>query len=81
MFKIESLIKHIEEDISMIVNSGYKSILFIEFLIISFPYNYKLLMIGIVVKNLENFIENSAGNNLLINIIESEFNYDKNQLI
>ena len=81
MFKLESLVKHIEDDISMIVNSGFKSILFIEFLINSLPYNYKLLMIGIVVKNLEDFIENSAGNNLLINIIESEFNYDKNQLI
>ena len=38
-------------------------------------------MIGNVVKNLEDFIENSAGNNLLIKIIEYEFNYDINQLI
>ena len=38
-------------------------------------------MIGIVVKNLEDFFVNSAGNNLLIKIIESEFNYDINLLI
>ena len=38
-------------------------------------------MIGNVVKNLEDLIENSAGNNLLIKIIKYEYNYDINQLI
>ena len=81
MFKLESLIRNIEDEISIIVKSGHKSILFIELLVLSLPEECKYQMIGIVVKNLEVFLDNSAGRYLLIKIIESNFNYDVNLLI
>ena len=81
MFKLESLIRNIEDEILIIVKSGHKSILFIELLVVRLPEECKYQMIGIVVKNLEVFVDNSAGKYLLIKIIESNFNYDKDLLI
>ena len=37
MFKLESIINNIENDISVFARSGYKAIMFIEFLIFDLP--------------------------------------------
>ena len=56
MFKLESLINNIEYNISIFARSGYKAILFIEFLIFDLPNELKTKMIDVVIKNLEYFI-------------------------
>ena len=37
MFKLESLISKIEDDISIVAKSGYKAILFIDLLVFNLP--------------------------------------------
>ena len=52
MFKLNSLIINIEDDISIFARSGYKALMFIEFLIFNLPNEYKTKMIDIVIKRL-----------------------------
>ena len=49
MFKLESLVSNIEDDISIFARSGYKAIMFIDLLVSNLPNELKPKMIDVVI--------------------------------